>query len=334
MNKTVIALSVTTALFAASTVYLAHELHQRDAYETLAAARPSDAASATSDSKLAAAGSREEAAGLATHATSPPPGNAMRPAGVVSPSESTSIGVQTTAAADFARQLLARYDDANQRPVLLEEQRTVIRRQYEKLKDKLKLSDAQFEQLATLLAEEQLQAQEHWARCAVNPACDPKSPQNDYVDHTQEYQAMLGVEGAEAFTQFRKSIAERDAVIQLRGRLTDNNFLPESQAEKLIMALAEERERYSQEAAARGAKVAGWGTNLGMLWYIEDSGLPEQFVAEAAQYNQRLRSRAASILTPAQLAAYAQMQNELLAMFTANQKPPSRQNKSSVVRSS
>ena len=334
MNKTVIALSVTTAMFAASTVYLAYELHQREAGETMAAALPSDAASAIGDPTIAAASSGEEAASLATHAASPTPGNAAHPTGVASPAESTSIDVQTVAAAGFARQLLARYDDPNQRPVLLEEQRTVIRRQYEKLKEKLKLSDADFEQLATLLAEEQLQAQEHWARCAVNPACDPKSPQNDYVDHTQEYQAMLGVDGAEAFTQFRKSIAERDAVIQLRGRLTDSNFLPESQAEKLIMALTEERERYSQEAAARGAKVAGWGTNLGMLWYIEDSGLPEQFVAEAAQYNQRLRSRAASILTPAQLAAYTQMQNELLAMFTANQKPPQRQNKSSMVRAS
>jgi hypothetical protein len=116
--------------------------------------------------------------------------------------------------------------------------------------------------------------------------------------------------------------------------LTDSNFLPEAQAEKLIAALAEERERYSQEAQARGAKVTGWGTNLGMLMYTEDSGIPEQYVVEASQYSQRLRARAASILSPAQLAAYAQMQNELLAMFTANQKPPGRQNKSSIIRAS
>ena len=68
--------------------------------------------------------------------------------------------------------------------------------------------------------------------------------------------------------------------------------------------------------------------------YTEDSGIPDQFIVEATQYSQRLRNRASSILTPAQLAAYTQMQNELIAMFTANQRPPQRQNKSSVVRSS
>jgi len=145
---------------------------------------------------------------------------------------------------------------------------------------------------------------------------------------------MLGVEGAEAFTQFRTSISERDSVVQLRGRLPDSSFLPEAQAEKLIGALAEERTRFSQEAAARGSKTIGWGTSLGMLMYTEDSGLPEQYVVEASQYSQRLRTRAAAILTPTQLAAFAQMQDELLAQFTANQRPPSRQNKTSLVRSS
>jgi len=223
---------------------------------------------------------------------------------------------------------------ADPRPVLLEEQRTVIRRQYEKLKDQLKLNDSTFEQLVSLLAEEQLELQAHWARCAVDSECDPRNQRSPNIDHTQEYQAMLGAEGAEAFTQFRNSISERDTVVQLRGRLPDSSFLPEAQAEKLIGALAEERKSYSQEAAERGAKPIGWGTNLGMLMYTEDSGLPEQYVVEASQYSQRLRTRAASILTPTQLAAFAQMQDELLAQFTANQRPPSRQNKTSLVRSS
>ena len=210
----------------------------------------------------------------------------------------------------------------------------MLRRQYEKLRERLKLSDSAFEQFVSLLAEEQLQMQEHWARCAVDSACDPKNQRNPNIDHSQEYQAMLGPEGAEAFTQFRSSIGERDAVLQLRGRLPDSNFLLEAQAEKLIAALTEERERFSQEAAARGAKMTGWGTTLGMLMYSEDSGLPEQYIVEASQYSQRLRSRAAGILTPAQLSAYAQMQDELLAQFTSNLRPPTRQNKSSVVRSS
>lgn len=332
MNKTVAALSISTAFFAATTAYLVYELDHRDTDAPAPAALLTDVSTpGVSDPDSAV--KPEGALGLPAN-TVPASGNAARPAGTAAPPDSKEPDLRDVAVNEFARQFLVRYEDPSQRPVLLEEQRTVIRRQYEKLKEQLKLSDSEFDQLVTTLAEEQLQGQEHWARCAVDSACDPKNRRFDYADRTQEYQAMLGVEGAEAFTSFRKSISERDTVIQLRGRLTDTNFLPESQAEKLIMALAEERERFVQEASARGAKVTGWGTNLGMMMYTEDSGIPDQYIAEASQYNQRLRARASSILTPAQLAAYTQMQNELLAMFTANQRPPQRQNKSTVVRSS
>jgi hypothetical protein len=327
MSKAVVVLSLSTAILATSTAYLARELYLRDAGEVTGATVPAVAA-ANIDSLAAL-----PEAVTPTRTSIPAAGDAARAAGVATPADSTKRNTQDDPAAGFARQLVARYDDGNQRPVLLEEQRIVIRRQYEKLKEQLKLSDSGFEQLVSLLADEQVQYQLHWARCAANPDCDPKTQPPLNLDRTAEYQALLGAGDAEAFTQFRGSIGERDAVIQLRGRLTDSNFLPEAQAEKLIAALSEERERFSKEAAARGVKTTGWGTNLGMLLYTEDSGLPEQYIMEASQYSQRLRSRAAGVLTPAQLAAYAQMQDELLAQFSSMQRPP-RQNKSSVVRSS
>ena len=327
MSKTVVVLSISTVLFAASTAYLAHELYLREAGEGAMAAVPAVAAATPGSSPHLKPGATafEEKTGIAARTSIPA-------ADVAKPADSAKRDAQDDPGTAYARQLVARYDDANQRPVLLEEQRTVLRRQYEKLKERLKLSDSAFEQLVSLIADEQLQAQMSWARCAVDPACDPKNQRNPNIDRTQEYQAMLGMDGAEAFTQFRSSIGERDAVVQLRGRLPDSSFLPEAQAEKLIVALKEERERFSQEAAARGAKTMGWGTTLGTLWYTEDSGLPEQYIVEASQYSQRLRGRAAGILTPAQLAAYSQMQDELLAQFASMQRPP-RQNKS-VIRSS
>jgi hypothetical protein len=338
MNKAVVTLAISTVILSASTAWLAHELYLRDS----AAANPA----ATAARLAASSGALPSHAtpgmngapprdGSPATATLPVITNAAPSAGSTTPAFSGTKDVDADPAAPFARQLLARYDDANQRPVLLEEQRSLMRRQYEKLKERLKLGDTEFEQLVSLLAEEQLQMQVNWARCATDPACDPKNPRNTSIDRTQEYQAMLGAEGAEAFAQFRKSIGERDAVIQLRGRLPDSSFLPESQAEKLVMALTEERERFAQESQARGARMSAFGTQLGMLWYTEDSGLPDQYIAEAAQYSQRLRARAASVLTPAQLAAYVQMQEELLAQFTANVRPPPpRQRKSTVVRSS
>jgi hypothetical protein len=335
MSKAVVALSLSTAILAASTAYLARELHRRNSIETAdtTAAVEVSPGIASPHTSTGATGSGN-AAGAPTNASMPATSGAAPPAVVAVPADPSKRDVQADAIAGFARQFLARYDDANQRPVLLDEQRTVIRRQYDKLKDRLKLDDSTFEQLVSLLAQEQLEFQEHWARCAVDSACDLKNQRNPNIDHTQEYQAMLGTDGAEAFTQFRSSISERDTVVQLRGRLPDTSFLPEAQAEKLISALSEERTRFNEEATARGANPSGWGTNLGMLMYTEESGQPEQYVVEASQYSQRLRSRAAAILTPTQLAAFAQMQDELLAQFTANQHPPARQNKTSLARTS
>src|SRR5690349_16842245 len=119
MNKSVVALSVTTALFAGTTAYLAYELHQRDA---LTAALPADTAQTTGASAVATAGNAaDNAASLAMHPTAPPPDSATHPAGVATVPESKGRDVQAEAVAGFARQFLSRYDDANQRPMLLEE---------------------------------------------------------------------------------------------------------------------------------------------------------------------------------------------------------------------
>src|SRR5688572_6771180 len=212
MSKTVAVLSLSTALLATSTAYLAYELYQRDAGEIAAvpAAAATDSDSLATHREPGATGPGTEG-GVPTRTSIA--GDAARAAGAPPPADSGKRSAQDDPAAGFARQLVARYDDGTQRPILLEEQRVVIRRQYEKLKEQLKLSDSGFEQLVSLLADEQLQYQLHWARCAANPDCDPKTQPPLNLDRTAEYQALLGA-GAEAFTQFRGSIGERDAVIQ------------------------------------------------------------------------------------------------------------------------
>jgi len=320
MNKLVGILSLTTVVFASTTAYLALELRARDA-DTAAGAAAAAASGATADSNStrATAGSSAQAA--------PPPAATLAsttaPAGTADSDTSAKPDAQGDAFRLFARQFLARYDDPIQRAAMLDEARAGVRRQYSRLKEQLKLSDATFEQLVTLLADESLLMQEHYNRCAVDPRCNQDDPSRraPYDAHSAEYLALLGADGIEAFTAFRGSIGERDAVIQLRGRLPDKNFLPESQAELLITALADERARYQREASEQGAKVGGWGTQLGMLMYIQDSGSVDQYIIEATTYSQRLRSRAASVLSPVQLAAYVQMQDELLAQMATYLRP-------------
>jgi uncharacterized protein YdcH (DUF465 family) len=59
-----------------------------------------------------------------------------------------------------------------------------------------------------------------------------------------------------------------------------------------------------------------------MLWFQGDSNSLDQRFADAAAYSQRLRDRAATVLSPQQLAVFVQMQDELLAMMRSHMRPP------------
>lgn len=323
-------LALTTLAFASTTAYLAYELYSRNvspAVAPVAAVEPASAAGRGPEQVAPGASAGKPAPEISAQ-------SAASSSPAAKPADSRPAATQKSEVNEgtlmWARPFLARFDDSVQHGELLNEAKTGIRRQYAKLKEQLKLSDAEFDQLVTQLAEEMLQAQEQYARCAVNPQCDPNDPSRRpaLADHSQEYLALLGADGMGAFAQFRSSIGERDQVIQLRGRLPDSNFLPEPQAEQLIKALAEERNLYQQESAQRGSLVKGWGTQLGMLFYSADSGSVDQQIAEAQEYSQRMRDRAAAVLTPAQLAAYAQMQDELLAQLAMYLRPPVRKGSS------
>jgi len=335
MSRAVVILSLATAIFAASTIYLAADKYLRDndgargpplaAAQLEAPQREATIPQLTNPSGDTRAGASATAPGAAD----------LQPADTAAASPAAKQDMESEGTLFFARQFLARYDDSVQRAALLDETTTGIRRQYGKLKELLKLSDATFEQLVTLLAEETLQIQEQYTRCAVDPQCNANEPSRPtvHVDRSQEVLALLGTAGADSLNQFRGSIGERDQVIQLRGRLSDSNLLPEAQAERLIKALAAERKLYQQESAQRGVNLNGWGTQLGMLFFSKDSGSVDQQIAEAEQYSERMRGSAASVLTPAQLSAYEQMQDELLAQLAAWLRPPARKGSSAPARS-
>ena len=325
MRTSTLVLSIATATFATTTGWLAWELHRRDAEATAVTA-----ASAARD----AAGESSASASTATtrESSTPSPTMGAQPEGLASttasssPTEALSTpgkrNVEHDPATTFARQFLARYDDSAQREGQLDEARSAARRQYSALKEKLGLSNTRFEQLVDLVAQQNLKAQELWARCAVNADCDPKSPR-PMDDRSPELLALLGAGNIDSFNAYRDALMERDAVAQFRGRLSDAQFLPQAQSEQLIAALAEERKLFAQEAGQRGTELTAIITPLGTLWYPADAGSIDVQLAEAAAYSQRMRARAAGVLTPAQLAAFVQMQEELLAQLATMIRPQS-----------
>ena len=323
MRKSTLALSLSTAVFATSTLYLGLELYGHGAAPIPIATTAGGAATAPGaarnpdgqavpDMALAPATTQAPQAKPASSAAAPV-GNSME------------VDPAANAGAIFAKQQLARLKDPVQRAALLADSRAGLRRQFSRFREKFNLGDATYEQLIALLADESLQGQENFSRCAADPPCDMEEFTRRIAadDHSQELLALLGAAKLDEFNRYHASVAERDAVVQLKGRLTEGNSMRDDQTESLVAALADERSRFAKEASERGATLNGWGTNLGMIMYSNDSNSIDQRLAEAAQYSRRLRLRAGTVLSPAQLAAFNQMQDELLAQMAAYMRPSS-----------
>lgn len=311
MNKPAMFFAGTTALFALSTLYLARQLHEPTAI-------------AAADNPIAVGHSRPPVATATPSALQEPvalpkPDGAIQP-GTASTAATTAVpGVAADSRREvllpFARDFLRQYDDLAQRGMLLTNARAGFESQYSALRGRLKVDAATFDQLVSLLAEESLEQQASYFRCISDPACNLASVTTPR-DRSDEFLALLGAEGYAQFTSYRGSLPEWQSVVQLRGRLSESDYLRDVDAERLRTTLTEARERYAEEARQQGANLQGWGNGAGMLWYSGD-GTPQQQLASATQFSQNLRQRAATLLTAEQLRVFAQLQDELLASLGA-----------------
>jgi hypothetical protein len=313
MNKLVATLATTTVLFAVSTIYF----WQKSAVSAPAGVATAAAATPAGGATVASTGASP---------TNRDPDSPSPRAGGAILQPATGAAASTSAAArpgrtdpsrevmlPFAKDWLRQYDDPAQRASLTKAARTGIEAQYARLRDRLKLDASTFDQLVDLLAQEQLEQQSNYFHCLVDPSCDT-SAMRPPRDHSDEYQAMLGPDAFAQFNAYRQAMPEWQAVVQLRGRLGESNYLRDADADRLLGALSAERERYVSESNQAGTKLRGWGTGNGMVWYAGDGGADEQ-LASAQQYSERMRQRAAAILNAEQLRAFTQLQDELLANF-------------------
>jgi hypothetical protein len=316
MNKLVTTLAATTLLFAGTTLYFWHELQalQPDADgKPPVSAAGSSGVGALQAADASAAASVQASARRAAEQTSSASNAAAGAAPAAAGSTAAAGGADSARALmlPFAKDFLRQYDDATQRASLIKAQRAGLESQYLRLKQRLGLSAAEYGQLLDLIAEEQMDQQANYFRCLVNPACDT-SKVPEPRDRSSDYLALLGADGYAQLTAYRTALPEWQSVVQLRGRLSESNSLKDGDAERLLGALSAERERYVTESNQAGAKLRGWGNGTGMIWYSGDGGVEEQ-LASAAQYSERMRQSAASILNAEQLRAFVQIQEEMLA---------------------
>ncbi len=81
------------------------------------------------------------------------------------------------------------------------------------------------------------------------------------------------------------------------------------------MAMREERGAQTRELASRGHKAGSYGADGMYIVYASDGATPEQAMESAQQYVQRVRDRAALVLSTGQLAVFNQMQDDLMIGF-------------------
>jgi len=309
MRKLVYLFGVTTLLFAGLSVHLALQLRTERAatgpvIATSAPARPPSTATGNVFSP-----------GPATSNVPSPDGGADRRADYPFPITVTSTDIEESRKRylESEARFLEEIADPVRRAELLEQTKLTVRAPLPRVAQYLGLTDEEADRLFTLLAKQQLQAHERQARCVTQPDCNYRGyAPADAEKQQQETTALLGHERHEKFRQFQESMSERQAVTALRSNLPDRAFLNDERAEELVAALSDERTQFQNEALQRGTGFSGYGTGSGML-FVGDQGSLDERVAAARRYSERLRARAAQVLTAEQAKSFNHMQDELLA---------------------
>ena len=214
---------------------------------------------------------------------------------------------------ELSRRTLKMLTDPAQREGMLLEQKMMMRNMYPRLAQSIGMTNEEADRLFTLLAQQQIDFQEKFARCAVDPNCNERDGGLNQTDPSaQEIANLLGADRQQQFEAYKNTLMERESVVQLRTRLPDASRLPDERAEALVAALADERQKIHMEAAQRGAGMNGYGTGVGVVFSASDAATPEAQLESAQANSRRMRARAAEVLDTEQLRVFDEMQEELL----------------------
>jgi hypothetical protein len=208
-----------------------------------------------------------------------------------------------------AREFLKRIEDPEQRRALLEESKNQTRANYPGLAKYLGLDEVAFDRFLEVIASQELGLREKWSRCALEAGCRFPGDDSGIGESMRlEAAALVGTETYRKFETFRDSQGERQSVALLRGRLGDQDHMSDAQAERLALALADERKSMEMDRANMVEGLTSFGSG-GLSIYAGD-GLEAMAAADAL--NRRTRDRAAQVLTPGQLAVFDQMRDDAM----------------------
>lgn len=203
---------------------------------------------------------------------------------------------------------------------LLAEEKSEFRRHYPDLARVLRITSEQENQLLSAEAEQALKSQARFANCRLDPSCSVDSMRRSgLVDPKSEQKPIEDLLGAEKFSEYESylnTITDRRQVRELNARLSSADALSDEQAEALVTAIREERERFAAEAEQVGRRISAFGTQTGAVMAATegtgDPPLDSEVLSSAREFSQRVRDRAAKLLTLEQMRQFDELQEETL----------------------
>lgn len=224
---------------------------------------------------------------------------------------------------EISAAFLKRYADPAQRAVMLSEEKAILLRTTRKFGGVAGLSDHELDQFVTLLAQNKLERDAAGHACGADSECDLATYSfPDDQRHVAAVAAYLGPHRYQQYEEFREAAPERSQVDQLRLRVVDSSALRDSEAEKLISALLDERRRYLSDAAQRGLKLTTRNTSAGLVILKTGAEGNRPDYSETLRFHERLDARATQILDPEQLKAFRELQAQALRTTRSSRRAP------------
>ena len=309
-------LGLIALFFAATTVYFARALHVERAHSAAAvtAASP-EAAAVPAETRARPAANAGASAVPGQSATSKAPAASSTAVSPDFPFAVTTSGSGSELtreqmkqkAIDDAKKFLADLATPEGRDRQMELQKRMMSSSRAGLADYLKLDPTQYSQFVDLLTQQDLAQRETATRCLLEQNCRYRGERADLTEaHNQEIAAVFGPDVVERYRFFERSYDQREAVSILRGRLPDSARLSDAKADALVRAWVEETGQISDDMRRVGYGIA---VSNNIAYVVADADPDGKRAAAAEEYNRRWRERAATVLTPEQLAVFTQMQH-------------------------
>lgn len=219
-----------------------------------------------------------------------------------------------------ARERLLHITDPARRQELLARSKPALDRTWQSIALSMQLPPDELAPVAHMLSEQLLRSDQRRAECEADPQCPPCDLQalNESIreERKRNIADYLGPDRMARYEAYLYAITERVYIDALRASLKGRDVMGDVKAERLVLALAEERRQFIEQMARQGKRVEVGGAGFNVQEFNGEEA-PQPFGPSnwelTAEFNERIGRVAAEHLAPTQLAAFRSMQDERLA---------------------